>query len=160
MKSTSRTALLVLILCVVPAAVAVAGPPPAAEPGPGVTVVIEVFSGRPNPAFALDDPSALRGLGDALGRLPAEAPEAGRAAGLSRLGYRGIVIDNPRGVAGIPRYVQVLDGLVLVRDDERSGPRYLRDSEAIEKSCLALAVERGLIGDLIAAGRVPDPAAM
>ena len=134
--------------------------PPAAEPGAGVTVVVEVFSGRPNPTFVLDDAAAIHGLRQAFSALADELPDDAQAAAFGHLGYRGVVIRNPHGIAGIPRYVQVLDGLVLVRDEPAGGSRYLRDTESLEQRYLALAAERGLIADLVAAGLVPDPAAM
>jgi len=160
MRALFKIAILVLIVCAVAAAFAAPDGPVAAGNGPGVSVVVEVFSGRPNPAFTLEDAAALDRLREAFGRLPAEAPESLPAAGFHRLGYRGVVIENPGGIAGLPRYAQVLDGVVLVRDEANGPPRYFRDTESLEKRYLALADERGLIRDLIAAGLVPDPAAM
>lgn len=160
MRALSKIAILLLAVFGVLTVFAADDAPVAAEPGPGVTVVVEVFSGRPNPTFTVDDSAAIHGLRQAFSRLPAEPPDNPQAAAFSHLGYRGIVIDNPHGVAGIPRHVQVLDGLVLVRDGAAGAPRYLRDTESLEKRCLVLAWDRGLIGELIAAGLVPDPAAM
>ncbi len=131
-----------------------------AESGPGVTVTVEVFSGRTNPTFVLDDIAAIHRLRGDFSRLPAESPDGAQAAAFGHLGYRGIVIDNPHGVEGIPRYVQLLDGLVLVRDEAGSAPRYLRDTGSLEKRYLALAGAEGLIDELIEAGLVPDPATL
>jgi len=160
MRSVSKTAILVLSVCAFTAAAAATDGPVAAASGSGVRVVVEVFSGRPNPSFTLEDPTALGRLREALGRLPAHLPEAPAAAAFGRLGYRGIVIENPHGVPGIPRYVQVLDGVVLVRDEQGGAPRYYRDTESLEQRQLAAADERGLIRELIDAGLVPDPGAM
>lgn len=160
MRALSKIAILLLTVFGMLTVFAANDGPVAAEPGPGVTVVVEVFSGRPNPTFTLDDATAIHRLRETLTRLPAEPIEAPEAVGFSRLGYRGVVIRNPHGIEGIPRYVQVLDGLLLVRDEPEGGPRYFRDAAALEKRCLTLADERGLIGELIAAGLVPDPSAM
>ncbi len=160
MRALPKIAILVWTICAAAAALAAPAGPAAAGNGVGVSIVVEVFSGRPNPAFTLEDAAALDPLREAFGRMPAEAPESVPTAGFHRLGYRGVVIENPGGVAGLPRYAQVLGGVVLVRDEADSAPRYLRDTESLEKRCLALADERGLIRELIEAGLVPDPGAM
>ena len=159
MRISIKIAILLLVfsgMC----ALAATAEPSATEPGHGLTITVEVFSGRPNPAFVLDDVAAIQHLRNAFSQLPAETPDGSQAAAFGHLGYRGIVIDNPQGVNGIPRYVQVLDGLVLVRDKDGSAPRYLRDNGSLEKRCLALAVEQGIIGELIEAGLVPAPSTM
>ena len=159
MRISIKIAMLLLVfsgMC----AFAATAEPSATEPGHGLTITVEVFSGRPNPAFVLDDVAAIHRLRGDFSRLPAETTDGPSTAGFGHLGYRGIVIDNPHGVEGIPRYVQVLDGVVLVRDEAGSTPRYLRDNGSLEKRYLALAVERGLIGELIEAGLVPDPSTM
>lgn len=152
----------ILVLGVATALGAIAGPDAFApsELGSGVKVVVEVFSGRPNPAFTLDDPAFLQSLRKAFAGPAAETPDTSQVLAFSRLGYRGIVIENPAGLAGIPRHAQVLGGRVLVSDGIEGGPRWLQDAGLIEKRCLALAAERGLIADLVAAGLVPDPAAL
>lgn len=160
MRALSRIAFLVLGVAAMSAAFAANDGPGAAEPGPGVRIVVDVFSGRPNPTFAVDGAAALGHLREAFKRLPAEVPESSQVTSFNHLGYRGIVVENPRGVAGIPRYAQVLNGVVLVQDGADNAPRYFRDTESLEKRLLALADERGLIGELIAAGLVPDPGAM
>jgi len=160
MRVLSRIATLVLGVFAMSAAFAATDGPVVAESGSGVKIVVEVFSGRPNPTFTLEDAAALGRLREAFERLPAEGPESAQDTGFNRLGYRGIVIENPRGVAGIPRYAQALNGVVLVRDEADGASRYFRDTESLEKNLLALAAERGLIRELIAAGLVPDPGAM
>jgi hypothetical protein len=160
MRASLRIVILLVVFFGMLAVFAATGGPPAAEPAAGLTVTVEVFSGRPNPTFVLDDAAAVDRLRQTFTRMPAEPLDDERAAGFSHLGYRGIVIDNPRGLSGIPRHVQVLDGLVLVRDGAGGACRQFRDTESLEKRCLVLAAERGLIAELIAAGLVPDPSAM
>jgi hypothetical protein len=160
MKTSTNVAIMLLAFLGVLTASTAAAEQPDAQPGPGVTVTIEVFSGRPNPAFVLDDLATVNGLRGAVSRIPAASPEYQEVSAFTHLGYRGIVIENTSGVEGIPRYMQVLDGLVLTRGENGGAPRYFRDTESLERRCLVLAVERGLIGDLIEAGLVPDPSTM
>lgn len=160
MKALLKIVILLLGFSGMVTVFAATGGPPATEPGSGVTVTVEVFSGRPNPTFTLDDDTVLQGLRRAFSGPPVEPPDGARAAAFGRLGYRGVVIVNERGVEGIPRYVQALDGLLLTRDEPAGAPRYFSDTGSLEQRCLALAAERGLIGELISDGLVPDPSAM
>ena len=118
-----------------------AGPATAGEPA---RVELDVFSGRPNPAWTLsaDDDAALRGR---LAALPA-AP----AAELHNdLGYRGLVVTLSE--AGTPRVVRIQRGHVKAdgaqpadrADEGRALERWVLETgkDDVEPSVYAIAVK-------------------
>ncbi|MDN8616460.1 hypothetical protein [Variovorax ginsengisoli] len=109
-------------------------------PDPNVEVMLDVFSGRPNPLWALSEPQIqeLRALLAASLHARVDV-----AAEPPYLGYRGFVIFNRRKVEEIPRKVEVFGGMLLV-DDEPSGKRSVyTDPFGLEAWLLEQARERG-----------------
>ncbi len=74
-------------------------------------VVVDLYSGRPNPRFRLE-PTAAAELMHLLDALP---PSSGRTTVREGLGYRGLRIDAHATESPVAEIV-VSDGLVLVRD--------------------------------------------
>lgn len=108
-----------------------------------VDVELDIFSGRPNPAWTLTSSDA---------QFVADALSSAEAAGSSspephHLGYRGFIV---RYVGGTAR---VYHGRIL-RSDNR-GTRTLADTSYLEKRLSEHAVRRGLADLLPAALREP-----
>lgn len=123
---------------------------------PCLVVIVDVFSGRPNPSFRLEDPKQSGALREAFSWLPSFSVSAEQEQLFNRLGYRGILLKNPQGLPGVPAKARILAGMARVTDG--LADRYLKDGESrIEKLLLRLAKQRGLIEDLLARGIVPDP---
>lgn|SRR5579885_27230 len=93
-------------------------------------VVLQVFSGRPDPRWPLTQAQAAE-LARRLAALPRMAP-GGKAAEPPDLGYRGFVVE-PEGAADLPGPVHVYRGFVLLPAGRRLDPgrateRWLLDS--------------------------------
>lgn len=91
-----------------------------------LNVSMNVFSGRPNPAWALS--SAQAGTFDAMFRAlsnvdPASLPAAGADA---RLGYRGLLLTRAGAASAELGQISVYGGAVLYRD-EAGAARYKAD---------------------------------
>lgn len=127
-----------------------------------LTVSVEVFSGRPNPTYDITDPGEINRLKDNLSNLPAVAMTGDELMAFGRLGYRGILIRNPAGIAGIPPYVQILEGKVKASFGPKGADStFFMDTEDLEKRYLGMAKDKGLISPgLFADNIVPDPDAM
>jgi hypothetical protein len=127
-----------------------------------LVVTVEVFSGRPNPTYEITDPGEIELLREQLRNLPGLPEAEANAAAFSRLGYRGIVIINAAGIAGIPGMVQILAGKVKVfAGGGTEENQFFVDAEGMEKHYLALAIDQGIIPEeMLVRGLVPDPAQM
>lgn len=94
---------------------------PNAEPElPPAEVMLDIFSGRPNPTWSLS-PQDTRALAAMIAQLPAAPPHEFSG----RLGYRGFVVTLPEAAGGSAR-VTVQDG--LVRYESHGANRFLADS--------------------------------
>jgi hypothetical protein len=107
-----------------------------------VRVTLAVYSGRPDPTWALSEREVeeLRRLLDRGLRTPLR--EAPKPPGL---GYAGFVIENEAGARGIPRRLQVYRGVATVTGaaGEWEPPRLYRDERRIEMWLAEQAVNRG-----------------
>jgi len=113
-----------------------------------MTVELEVFSGRPNPAWKLSAEES-RAVVEMLKDLP--AVQAVRAD--SGLGYRGFVLSNPEHMAALPAQIRVYDGMIVM--DEEGGPRSYQDTHGVESTLLRQASQRGygkILKDLLPPG--------
>ena len=136
-----------------------------------VRVVLDIFSGRPNPDWTLSG-TEIEELRHLLRASRARLSNAGPGQG--RLGYSGFAIINRAGAAGIPDRVHVRDGvLTLTTLPKRAGKEpsshggkdpappaplteYYADDARLEAWLLDQAARRGW-GDLIAEGGGPRP---
>lgn len=117
-----------------------------------VNLQLLIFSGRPDPAWAVEG-DALQTLVErahaAVGRERAYPPQAGG------LGYRGFVIRHEDDALELPRELVVFHGVVT----ERPGPRasHWRDAAGLESWLLEQARREGYSEILAAAGaQAPD----
>lgn len=101
-----------------------------------ISVVLDVFSGRPNPSWELD-PSESRELLRQLSLLP-EA-DKNKAEFFDGLGYRGFVITvQPADNAGSsPTIYRVFKGFILMND------KVFSDNSAVEKKLMEQAGKKG-----------------
>lgn len=104
-------------------------------------VEVDLFSGRPNPRFALDEGAAAE-LSRRLAVLPGEAVPA--PAGEAPLGYRGVRVRFPDGVE-----ISAANGLVMRQDGRTMGwfadPGRRLEAWLLERAAAALP------------GQVPPP---
>ena len=127
----------VLSLCCCLAACASGSAVAANEDAP-LQVSVLIYSGRPNPAFALTaaQMERVRQLVDAA----RADPEFRYQSVLpSILGYNGVVIHNPRRDGGLPQSLATYGGRIEVNDGE--GKRIVADGGALETFLLDLAAE-------------------
>jgi hypothetical protein len=100
-------------------------------------VEIDVFSGRPNPAFELsvDEAKHLLALLEGLPEIPPTADE-------DALGYRGMNVTIAKGDDNNPvRRIRVSGGVVAI--GRATGTRYFRDTRAVEKWLIERAADNG-----------------
>jgi hypothetical protein len=110
------------------------------------TVVIDIFSGRPNPKFTLDA-AEVQEVKARLGRAPAMSTAAmpDKTIRPARLGYRGILLKSSAG-ARVVEDSEVSKGKIF-----RKGPgaKALMDDKAagagIERYLTTLAVSKGVL---------------
>ena len=122
----------------------------------GLTVKVEIFSGRPNPSFDLLNPDVINVVKAGLVGLPNASVTAEEERVFSKLGYRGIIVTN-HGIEGIPEEVQILGGKVKVFGAEGAADRYFEDATRLERLLLGKAKAKGLLTELLETGLVPDP---
>jgi len=110
----------------------------------GLKVTILLFSGRPNPAFFLDDDASLAGLEKHLqaGRAT-EAVKEGTVIP-SRLGYSGIVVENVARLRTFPGRIAVYGNRIEVRNDS---VKFLSDNGELEAYLLREALRRKAIDE-------------
>ncbi|MEW2418107.1 hypothetical protein AB0953_31045 [Streptomyces sp. NPDC046866] len=75
-----------------------------------VRITIEMFSGRPNPSWEINDPERVKELRERLGRKPAARGPVG--SGYTGLGFDGIRVDFTEGdaPAGLPAGLELAGG--------------------------------------------------
>ena len=105
-------------------------------------IILDVFSGRPNPSWELSDEEATV-IAALLKDLPSAAPPPSE----SRLGFRGFAIDIPHGEAGARTHVRVGSGIVAV-EGEGGQERYFQDTRGVERHLSDLAEQHGY-GELL-----------
>jgi hypothetical protein len=116
-----------------------------------VNVVLQVFSGRPDPSWALDS--------EELGAVTERVAAARRSKSSEEppppvLGYRGFRVENRAGVEELPEALSVWRG-VIVASDPRRGVETWADVAGLEGWLLEDARRRGH-GELLAAAGVRD----
>lgn len=112
-----------------------------------IKVRVLLYSGKPDPTYELTDPQMI-------GKLKASIDGAKRLDGFSKetvipanIGYKGILVENPEMMAGLPARFAVYKGKMEVMDAQR---RFLEDKDGmIEKMLMDEAVRKGVIEDVI-----------
>jgi len=104
-------------------------------------VILDVFSGRPNPSWELTSQEASELARRLIGLVPAnrKLPEGG-------LGYRGLTLANPHKMAGVPVEVRVFQGIIGMW--KHGHLTSYSDRNNVEDWLLELARQRGH-GDLL-----------
>jgi hypothetical protein len=116
----------------------------------GLNVTVLLFSGRPDPAYTINDKPSL----DQVKRILEMSKETkfDKATVIpSILGYKGIVVENKANISGIPSGIPqrfaVYKGTIEVGME---GKRFLTDEgNTLEKFLLDKAIERGVIEEKI-----------
>lgn len=121
-------------------------------------VQVDIYSGRPNPTFTITNPAVIQQLVADLSAAPRsqDDPTAVEKA-VNRLGYRGVLVENADGIAGLPEVMRVFDGNVMIVDSLAGTFQLYDDSGKMERKLLRKAKNKGLITDLIAEGFIPNP---
>lgn len=129
---------LALVAC---ARIGSANDPPAGEGG--LTVQVLLYSGRPDPLFAITDPTRIAQVQQLLAQAKPDPAAGDRKTVLpSILGYKGVLILNPAGLGGLPRTIAVYHGNVEVRD---GGTRFLTGGAALEGSLIDEAIQKNVV---------------
>lgn len=109
-----------------------------------VSVSLFLFSGRPDPEFQITDQKQLERLRAQLSSAPKHDEFAGEHVVPSRLGYRGIQVENAGGIEGMPRTFQIYDGAIELVVEQRS--TFLRDRDRrLERELVDSALKHGAI---------------
>ena len=98
-----------------------------------VRVFAQMYSGRENPSLILTG-EQLEILQSKLIDLPVTDQEIE-----PRLGYSGFLIDNPKGIEGIPQQIEVYDGLIEFLSGDES--RRFSDIHKLEEWLVTLACD-------------------
>jgi hypothetical protein len=115
----------------------------AAETTSGLQVTVMIYSGRPNPTFAIEDAAALSGVHNALSAAEVREGFDRETVVPSVLGYNGIRIDNRTGFEDLPKVLLIYGGTVELQD---GGKRFLADPDRrLERSLIEQAVERQVL---------------
>ena len=110
----------------------------------GLKVTVLLFSGRPDPAYIIDDTPSLDQVKKIL-EMSRETKFDKTTVIPSILGYKGIVVENEANIAGIPQRFAVYRGTIEMGAQEK---RFLTDEgNSLEKFLLDKAIERGVIED-------------
>ncbi len=111
-----------------------------------VRVHILIYSGRPDPVLVLDPADAAL---DRLRRMLATAPPAegfeGETVTPAVLGYKGLLITNPRGLGELPERIALHDGVLEVRRREDAARFMVDEGRGMEAHLLRLALTAGVI---------------
>lgn len=103
-----------------------------------VLVRLLLFSGRPDPQWSLSE-AQIEGLAARLARtIGVEGVEQAATGGL---GYRGFLVQNVAGLAGLPAEFIVFRSILSV--PARPGRHHWRDLAKVEDWLLELARQRG-----------------
>jgi hypothetical protein len=99
-------------------------------------VILEVFSGRPDPSWELTFQEASE-LARRLHGLTPTTPVPAEG----QLGYRGMSLVNTDKVAGLPAQISVFKGIISL--SENGVTTYRNDTAGIENWLLGLARQQG-----------------
>lgn len=105
-----------------------------------IEVLLDIFSGRPNPRWTLSD-EQVNDLQTRLRTLPEAKPTT-----LPGLGYRGFIVTNPGNDPRLPSRIAAYSSVVSITTDQAT--RYYQDVNNIEGWLISQARERGY-GDVI-----------
>jgi hypothetical protein len=99
-------------------------------------VILNVFSGRPDPCWDLTAEEA-----SALARYLSDLLPARRTLPEGNLEHRGLTVANPDRLASLPVQIQVFQGIIGVW--ENGYPTYYHDLHHVEDWLIELARQRG-----------------
>jgi len=138
-----RLAVLALVLALAASARSgAANDPPAGASG--LTVQILLYSGRPDPLFAIKEPARIAQVQQLFAQARPDPAAGDRKTVLpSILGYKGVLILNPGGLGGLPRTIAVYHGNVEARDG--GNPRFLTGGAALEGALIDEAIQRNVV---------------
>ena len=119
----------------------------AASDDDGISVTVLLFSGRPDPVYMLENQTLIDKIKAGIG-------EAKKVEGFDKktiipsiLGYKGILVRNPKRRSGLPSQFAVNKGMIEVMDEQK---RFLKDAEGnIEKLLMDEAIRQGVIEEKI-----------
>ena len=106
----------------------------------GVEVMLDAFSGRPNPTWTLS-PDEVEQLRDRLQPAAAGTAEAAEQKDPINLGYRGFLVRTIGQPEGIPASFRVFRSVITIHGQDRR--RQMRDDRGIEQYLTELARKRG-----------------
>jgi hypothetical protein len=111
--------------------------------GKGLKVTILLYSGRPDPTYIVNDKETIEQLRTLISAAKPNEKFEKYTVIPSILGYRGIIVDNPTKISGIPVFVAVYKGNMEVKDE---GRRFLIDEgSVVENLLLKTAIEKRVI---------------
>jgi|GEM_PF-2408526 len=117
----------------------------AAEPGSGLQVTVLVYSGRPNPTFAIEDEAGVLDLHEALSAAEPYADFQRETVVPSILGYHGLRLETRSDAEGLPKVILIYDGAIELRNGEK---RFLADpGRRLERKLIEQAIERDLLDE-------------
>lgn len=134
------------------AAGVLAGAAPMAAAAPMLSVELLIYSGRPNPAFTIDDPQQVADILNAAAALPRnpQMAESERALPPSRLGYQGLLVTNhSTTVPALKSFVVYHSAVQLAFADNRAGAHRIDAGAALEQRLLDHARRRRLVDDAL-----------
>lgn len=105
-----------------------------------VEVMLDIFSGRPNPRWTLSD-EQVNDLQARLRALPESTPVIPPG-----LGYRGFIVTNPANDPRLPGRIEAFASVITSTNAQAT--RYYQDANNIEGWLIDQARERGF-GDVI-----------
>lgn len=109
----------------------------------GLTVNILLFSGRPDPAYSLEDKDVIELLKTLIAAAKVNEKFEKTTVIPSILGYKGIIVDNPTQIPGLPAHFAVYKGNIEIKNERK---RFLIDEGGdIENLLLKQAIEKGVI---------------
>ena len=104
--------------------------PAAAQQSEALTVMVDVYSGRPNPTFTVSGQDEINRLRENVNKMPEASITRAEDDAFGRLGYRGIVITPAGNAGGLPESIRALNGKVKITDASRSDqPGYYQDTQ-------------------------------
>ena len=113
-----------------------------------VEVILDVFSGVPNPKWRLqlDQIEELKKKSQKLLSVKAK-PQPG-------LGYRGFIINNISKIPEIPGQMKIFDGVLTTI--EKGVTSHVEDTNKIEDWLFEIAIQKGY-GDIVKQLRIHEP---
>ncbi len=108
----------------------------------GLKVTVLIFSGRPDPTFSLTRDNEFQTVSSALEKAVENKSFRGETVIPSRLGYKGILVENISGVKGVPRSIAVRGRDIEIRNKH---VLFLRDNGELERYLLEEAMKKGAI---------------